>query len=266
MTTAPTARTAIVARMAIRAEKGTNAGYMERMSDMELKGVLKSAGFTKSKDGSKDVFKAVFQFEGQDKEKSIWTNDSFLQAECARLIGKHITGEFDQNDKWLNLVSIKASEAPKQSQTATQPVTVTTNIQPRDTRQESIESQNALTNLTQLIIAGTIQEPLKVYVIDHLAARIGYNASASPTVARKPVPEGMFPKGDSSPTVAASTAKMDFVEACVKAGYNPQTKQGQSAIKAWMLKAGKTNLPFDELSEEKQAELIHMMKCQELAE
>jgi hypothetical protein len=90
--------------------------------------------------------------------------------------------------------------------------------------------------------------------------------ATAPTAARKTAPADMFPKGDTTPTEKDRTAKEDFVEACIKAGYSVQTKQGQAGIKAWMLKAGKTNLPFDELAEEKQAELIHMMKCEELAE
>jgi hypothetical protein len=76
----------------------------------------------------------------------------------------------------------------------------------------------------------------------------------------------MFPKGDSTPTEIDRTNKEDFVEACIKAGYSVNTKNGQSGIRAWMLKEGKTNLAFDELAEEKQRELVSMMKCEELAE
>jgi hypothetical protein len=90
------------------------------------------------------------------------------------------------------------------------------------------------------------------------------SVATSPTVARKPAPEGLFAGGDTTPTERDNTAKEDFVEACTKAGYSVNTKNGQSGIRAWMLKAGKTNLPFDELAEAKQAELIHMMKCEEL--
>jgi hypothetical protein len=93
-------------------------------------------------------------------------------------------------------------------------------------------------------------------------------ADAAPIAKKAPIqaPEGMFAKGDTTPTEKDRTNKEDFVEACVKAGYSVQTKQGQQGIKAWMAKAGKTNLPFDELADEKQAELIRMMKCEELAE
>jgi len=144
----------------------------------------------------------------------------------------------------------------------------------------SIEAQTAVNDIVSMINAGKVATDsalaLKAFSWLHmkLDAVLGKPApttkpasiATSPTVARKPVPEGMFAGGDSTPSKAVQTAKADFVEACVKAGYSVQTKQGQAGIKAWMLKAGKTNLPFDELSEEKQAELIHMMKCEELAE
>jgi len=142
----------------------------------------------------------------------------------------------------------------------------------------SIEAQTAVNDIVSMINAGKVATDsaiaLKAFSWLHmkLDAVLGKpvpttkpaNVAASPTVARKPAPEGMFAQGDTTPTEKDRTAKEDFVEACVKAGYSVQTKQGQAGIKAWMLKAGKTNLPFDELSEEKQAELIHMMRCQEL--
>ena len=142
----------------------------------------------------------------------------------------------------------------------------------------SIEAQTAVNDIVSMINAGKVATDsalaLKAMAWLHmkLDAVLGKPApttkpasvAASPTVARKPAPEGMFAGGDSTPPKAVQTAKADFVEACTKAGYNPQTKQGQAGIKAWMLKAGKTNLPFDELAEEKQAELIHAMRCEEL--
>ena len=109
-----------------------------------------------------------------------------------------------------------------------------------------------------------VAQQFEAYVFSPVPTTKPASVATSPTVARKQAPEGMFAQGDTTPTEKDRTAKEDFVEACVKAGYSVQTKQGQAGIKAWMLKAGKTNLPFDELSEEKQAELIHMMKCQEL--
>jgi hypothetical protein len=42
----------------------------------------------------------------------------------------------------------------------------------------------------------------------------------------------MFPKGDSTPTEIDRTNKEDFVEACIKAGYSVNTKNGQSGILA----------------------------------
>jgi hypothetical protein len=144
----------------------------------------------------------------------------------------------------------------------------------------SIEAQTAVNDVVSMIVAGKVAVDsalaLKAMAWLHmkLDAVLGKpvptakpsEGATTPTVARKPAPEGMFPKGDSTPTEKDRTNKEDFVEACIKAGYSVQTKQGQAGIKAWMLKAGKTNLPFDELAEEKQAELIHMMKCEELAE
>ena len=142
----------------------------------------------------------------------------------------------------------------------------------------SIEAQTAVNDIVSMINAGKVAVDsslaLKALAWCHkkLDAVLGAPVSATkpqeaPQVVKKaPIttPEGMFAQGDSTPTERDKTNKEDFVEACVKAGYSVQTKQGQAGIKAWMLKAGKTNLPFDELAEEKQAELIHMMKCEEL--
>jgi len=80
-------------------------------------------------------------------------------------------------------------------------------------------------------------------------------------------------KGKTAPAKPASSAPnmakgsllfQAFKKACIKAGYKTDTKEGQADIKAWLKKAGKTEMKFDELSPEKQGDLINMMKAQEL--
>ena len=73
------------------------------------------------------------------------------------------------------------------------------------------------------------------------------------------------PESKSASSVKPITnAKQEFLNTCKAAGYSITTKQGLDSIKAWIVKAGKTELPFDELKPDKQAELISMMKAEEL--
>jgi hypothetical protein len=69
-------------------------------------------------------------------------------------------------------------------------------------------------------------------------------------------------KAESKP--ASSELAQLFRKACIAAGYKVGTPEGIAEVKAWMKKAGKTDLEFKDLSPEKQGELINMMKAQEL--
>ena len=112
----------------------------------------------------------------------------------------------------------------------------------------SIEAQTAANDVVSLLVA-------KVITLDHSLAQ-----KAIAWLDSK-LPSGVISKPESKP---ASSAKQQFLNACKEAGYSITTKQGLDSIKAWLGKAGKTDLPFDELTTEKQKELIAIMQAEKL--
>ena len=88
---------------------------------------------------------------------------------------------------------------------------------------------------------------------------------AAPVAQKAPIqaPRDLFAEEHQPP---AENLKQSFWNACKKAGYSVSTKQGIDSVKAWIARAGKTSLPFDELSEDKQRELVSMMKAEALPE
>lgn len=233
---------------------------------MEIQGTVFKATTELSKSG-KDIFKIGIRLDDGSKDWELSVFDAQMIANIILLKGKHVSAVVEKGEKYWNLLGIKESGISSHRAEKLP--------QPKPADWDMIGRQKARCSLVQsacqhLSASGqakpeTIIEYAKKFE-SYVFSPMPLNDATSPTVARKPIPEGIFPKGDSTPTTAQSTAKADFVEACVKAGYSVQTKQGQAGIKAWMAKAGKTNLPFDELSEDKQAELIHMMRAEELAE
>ena len=144
-----------------------------------------------------------------------------------------------------------------------------------ETRQ-SIEAQTAVNDVVSLIVAGKVATDsalaLKAMAWLHmkLDAVLGKPVStakpadAAPVVKKAPAPvhDDMFAE---QPRKEPQNNKQLFLGACKKAGYSITTKQGLDSIKAWMVKTG-TNLPFDECSDEKQQELIDIMRCEALPE
>lgn len=90
-------------------------------------------------------------------------------------------------------------------------------------------------------------------------------ANVPPVAQKAPAPahDDMFAE---QPKAQPQNNKQLFLAACKKAGYSVTTKQGLDAVKAWIAKAGGTNLPFDELSDEYQRDLIDKMRCEALPE
>ena len=127
----------------------------------------------------------------------------------------------------------------------------------------SIEAQTAVNNLTLMIIHDKlpITDPKAQQALAWLSSKL---PSVGARIEQKPIeaPRDLFADGG-SPTAAQKSNKQLFLKACKKAGYSINTKQGADAVKAWMVKQG-TNLPFDELSTPKQAELIVAMQAMEL--
>jgi len=113
----------------------------------------------------------------------------------------------------------------------------------------SIEAQTAVNAVVDLLEAKviTLDHSLAQKAIAWLDARIPASAPKQP---------------ESKP--ASSELGQLFRKACVAAGYKVGTPEGIAEVKAWMKKAGKTEMKFDELSPEKQGDLINMMKAQEL--
>ena len=141
----------------------------------------------------------------------------------------------------------------------------------------SIEAQTAVNDIVSMINAGKVAVDsalaLKAMAWLHmkLDAVLGKPIpaakpqDAAPVAQKAPIqaPRDLFAEEHQPPT---ENLKQAFWNACKRAGYSISTKQGIDSVKAWIAKAGKTNLPFDELSEDKQRELVSMMKAEELPE
>ena len=141
----------------------------------------------------------------------------------------------------------------------------------------SIEVQTSVNDIVSMINAGKVAVDsalaLKAMAWLHmkLDAVLGKPIpaakpqDAAPVAQKAPIqaPRDLFAEEHQPPT---ENLKQAFWNACKRAGYSISTKQGIDSVKAWIAKAGKTNLPFDELSEDKQRELVSMMKAEELPE
>lgn len=165
--------------------------------------------------------------------------------------GEQIEVAFEEKEKegkkYWNIIGlrptgevIREATPEAKSQTAIHPNT--------DPRQDSIETQVAVKAMVELIASKSVD------LTNHFELEL-----VQDTVAwiRARIPS-------SKPVSIGTNPKQQFLNACKEAGYSITTKQGLDAIKAWMVKAGKTELPFDELKPEKQNELIAIMQAEKL--
>lgn len=223
---------------------------------MNLTGTITTAGWKPNRDKTKNVFSFGFNDGGKDKTIYLKTDEVELQNIAMSMIGKVVTMEGEESTSgdrtYFNPSSIKP--APESAQ----PVKTTP---AKETDWDLIGRQKARCDLFQSachLLAGVYGTANAVAITNLgeqavIIAQIGEAYVFSESKQPEPKP-------------ASSELGKLFWKACKAAGYDPDTKKGVEDIKAWIKKAGKTELPFGELTAEKQGELIKMMQVEKLAE
>jgi hypothetical protein len=144
---------------------------------MQIEGTILTAQYKPTKnDPNKQTF--VFSVAPDDgsKHQDIYTNKDELQIQARNSLNKHVTVTYHTFGKdGKSADSIQESEAPTVSPTNTPtPQVMPNQFVTERQKQDSIESQNALTNACNLIIAGFMdkESPLGRDTIALIRARI----------------------------------------------------------------------------------------------
>jgi hypothetical protein len=172
---------------------------------MELSGTIMMATFKPTqKDPSKQTMVFSVEPDGGGKHEDFYANTTEFQAQVTANLLKHVIVDYTPAGKWKNINSIKASEAPKQEVKVIPPVipqVIHNQFVTERQKQDSIESQNAATNVFNAWIAGKMDDnnPLVLDTISLLRGRIPVLPYNAPQIAKK-APEGMFAT-DSTPRV-----------------------------------------------------------------